>query len=208
MFESLISNRIAASGNSEIIDARQKDKVTSYWSCKDKNKPSVVTSSVQNTDNSTNKGMPVVTISNYTGIDLGKWPVPGVYRISSAHGWRNDPQTGERRMHDGIDIAPPSGTTPPVFSVSSGEAYRDSDISGKNIRGNYVVVTNGNKVYNYLHLSAIASGIGTKDAPSLIKEGDPIGNIGSTGRSTGNHLHFSLYVSGVNIDPMTILRKS
>jgi len=126
------------------------------------------------------------------------WPVPGYTEISSGYGIRVHPITGERKMHDGIDIVAPMGAT--VVSVSGGIAYSGYEAGGY---GNYVVVKDATYEYLYGHLSSVNVVSGQTVIP-----GTKLGEVGSTGASTGPHLHFGICPldSGQWIDPLLVLR--
>jgi murein DD-endopeptidase MepM/ murein hydrolase activator NlpD len=128
------------------------------------------------------------------------WPVPGYYEISSPFGWRIHPITGARTFHDGIDIPAPEGT--PVVSVSGGIAYATPE-SQSGGYGNLVVVKDALYEYYYAHLSSFSVVSG-----AMIKPGDPVGAVGSTGVSTGPHLHFGVKpLDGQQfIDPLSLLK--
>ncbi len=117
-------------------------------------------------------------------------PVNG--RISSEYGHRNDPFTGEARFHHGLDIAAPEGT--PVYPAAQGTVI----FSGK--RGGY-----GNLV-EVRHDDGSITRYG-HTAMNLVRQGDeveagvPIALVGSTGRSTGPHLHFEVVKDGASVDP-------
>lgn len=127
------------------------------------------------------------------------WPVPGYTEVSSYYGYRKHPKTGVWQMHNGIDIPAPEGAR--VVSVSGGIAYVDYDPGGY---GNYVVVKDAVHEYYYAHLSAA-----TVVSGQIVRPGDQIGLVGSTGNSTGPHLHFGVKIldSGQFIDPLSILRR-
>jgi murein DD-endopeptidase MepM/ murein hydrolase activator NlpD len=108
-------------------------------------------------------------------------PLPG-YRITSGYGWRTDPKTGKRKFHWGIDIGT-GGKTPPVKAAFAG--WNDQGY------GNLVIIEHGDGTRSYYaHLSSISVSSGTS-----VNGGTTIGNVGSTGYSTGNHLHFEVRVS-------------
>jgi len=119
------------------------------------------------------------------------WPVNG--RLSSRFGWRQHPVFGSRRFHNGIDIAAPHGTN--VVAADSGTVITSAYSGGY---GNYIVISHGNGVTTlYAHLSSRKVSSGT-----TVAKGQVIGLIGSTGVSTGPHLHFEVSVSGSRIDPL------
>ncbi|MER8904009.1 M23 family metallopeptidase [Mesorhizobium sp. M0772] len=120
-------------------------------------------------------------------------PVNGV--MTSTFGPRKHPILGVVRIHKGVDWAAPVGT--PIAAAFDGEIIFQGDGGGY---GNVVKIAHGGgRETRYAHMSkfAIASGVGTK-----VKAGDIIGYIGTTGLSTGPHLHFELYQSGQAIDPL------
>lgn len=120
-------------------------------------------------------------------------PVNGV--MTSTFGPRKHPILGVVRIHKGVDWAAPVGT--PIAAAFDGEIVFQGDGGGY---GNVVKIAHaGGRETRYAHMSkfAIASGVGTK-----VKAGDIIGYIGTTGLSTGPHLHFELYQSGQAIDPL------
>ncbi|RWG88427.1 MAG: M23 family metallopeptidase [Mesorhizobium sp.] len=120
-------------------------------------------------------------------------PVSGV--MTSTFGPRKHPILGTVRIHKGVDWAAPVGT--PIMAAFDGEITFQGDGGGY---GNLVKIAHANgRETRYAHMQkfAIASGVGTK-----VKAGDVIGYIGTTGLSTGPHLHFELYQSGEAIDPL------
>lgn len=123
-----------------------------------------------------------------------KLPVDG--RISSEYGSRNDPFTGETRFHHGLDIAAPAGT--PVYPAAQGTVIFSGKREGY---GNLVEIRHDDgTVTRYGHT-----------AMNLVRQGDkaeagvPIALVGSTGRSTGPHLHFEVVKDGASVDPGTML---
>jgi murein DD-endopeptidase MepM/ murein hydrolase activator NlpD len=115
------------------------------------------------------------------------WPVNGV--VTSGFGWRWG------RMHEGIDIAAPTGT--PIRAAAGGSIIYAGYMGGY---GNIVVIDHGNGLSTaYAHQSAIYIGGGS------VSQGTVIGAVGSTGHSTGPHLHFEVRVNGSAVDPMGYL---
>ncbi len=130
-----------------------------------------------------------VTISSETGY---LWPLPGWYRLSSLFGYRIHPITGAAHSHTGIDV-PASGGTP-ILAAKSGQvvtsAYHYS-------YGNYVVIDHGNGNSTlYAHMSSRAVSEG-----QMVSQGQTIGYVGTTGSSTGNHLHFEVRDNYTRVDP-------
>ena len=116
--------------------------------------------------------------------------------VSSSYGYRRDPFNGRSRMHRGIDFAAKTGT--PIYSVAVGVI---SFVGRKGGYGNAVEVDHGNGlVSRYGHLSKFKIEIG-----ALVKKGDLIALAGSTGRSTGPHLHLEILKNGTQIDPSKYL---
>lgn len=123
-------------------------------------------------------------------------PVNGA-RPSSAYGRRRDPFTGRIRTHSGEDFAGPRGT--PVHATSDGTVTFAGRQSGY---GNIVILQHDFGIETrYAHMSSIAVSVGQH-----VSRGDRVGNIGSTGRSTGPHLHYEIRIGGRPINPMTYIR--
>ena len=119
------------------------------------------------------------------------------YRITSPYGMRNDPFTGERTMHQGIDFAAPEGTS--VYAIADGTVTAAGFDS---VYGNYIIISHSNNWTSlYGHLQIIETAL-----RSEVKSGNLIGRVGSTGQSTGPHLHFELRQDGRAFDPMGNLR--
>lgn len=120
------------------------------------------------------------------------WPLPG-YSPGSAYGWRMHPIYHEMRFHAGEDIGAPSGT--PILAADSGMATVIPD--NGNGYGNYIMINHGGgRVTLYAHMSGFAISNG-----ETVSQGQVIGYVGSTGNSTGPHLHFEVRVNGATTDP-------
>ncbi len=123
------------------------------------------------------------------------WPVRGW--VTSEFGYRVSPFGGERELHQGIDLACRYGSKviSPADGIVTNTSYR-SDM------GNIVTINNSYGVStDFGHLSRIAVRVGAR-----VKRGDTIGYVGSTGRSTGSHLHYAVNLMGVPVNPRKYLR--
>ena len=119
--------------------------------------------------------------------------------ISSGFGYRHDPFTGAGAMHKGLDFRGPIGA--PIFAAAKG---RVSFVGQRSGYGNVVEIDHGNGLMTrYAHMSKFATKLG-----SAVEPGDTIGAIGSTGRSTGPHLHFEVRINGAAVNPRTFLEKA
>jgi len=118
------------------------------------------------------------------------WPVTGT--ITSPFGWRSNPFGGSPEFHQGLDIAAPTGTT--VTAAAGGTVIMAQWYGGY---GNYILIDHGGGYSTgYGHLSAIYVSNGQN-----VKRGQAIGAVGSTGASTGPHLHFEVRIDGKPVDP-------
>lgn len=118
------------------------------------------------------------------------WPVSGT--ITSPFGWRSNPFGGAPDFHPGLDIAAPSGTT--VTAAASGTVILAQWYGGY---GNFIMIDHGGSVSSgYGHLSAMYVSVGQQ-----VQRGQAIGAVGSTGHSTGPHLHFEVRINGKPVDP-------
>lgn len=129
------------------------------------------------------------------------WPLPVQYRtITSPFGPRVHPVTGAADFHEGIDIAAPLGT--PVYSVVDGEVTFAGYAGGA---GNMVTIRDSFNIYCYLHLSKIEVKKGDR-----VRAGQKIGEVGSTGLSSGPHLDFRVknIMTGQWVNPLTLLGRT
>jgi murein DD-endopeptidase MepM/ murein hydrolase activator NlpD len=127
--------------------------------------------------------------------DLFLWPVRGY--ITSPYGYRPSPFTLERQFHTGLDIGASMGT-----SIRAAMAGRVSSIGYDGISGNYVVITHHSGYRTlYAHMSLVRAKTG-----SYVRSGDIIGDVGSTGLSTGPHLHFTVYKDGHTVNPRALIK--
>jgi murein DD-endopeptidase MepM/ murein hydrolase activator NlpD len=120
-----------------------------------------------------------------------RMPLAGM-TLTSSYGMRTHPVLGGRRQHNGVDLAAPTGT--PVYATADGRIGRAELFSSY---GNYVQIEHGGQLQTrYAHLSSY-----TVQAGQMVRRGDLIGYVGSTGRSTGPHLHYEVRVAGEAVDP-------
>lgn len=125
------------------------------------------------------------------------WPCPGYKRISDNYGNRIHPILGVQQFHNGVDMAAPGGTA--ILAAYDGDvvgaAYNGS-------MGNYIMIDHGSGLYTiYMHCSALYVSKG-----QTVTKGQNIAAVGSTGRSTGNHLHFSVRLNGNYVSPWNYLK--
>lgn len=131
------------------------------------------------------------TASTYTGGPFAM-PLKSGYRVSSGFEWRTSPISGKKELHNGLDLAAPAGT--PIYAAASGTVI-DSRLS--NSWGNVIQIDHGGGVVTlYAHCSARLVSVG-----QTVSQGELIGKVGSTGWSTGNHLHFTVYKNGTAVNP-------
>jgi murein DD-endopeptidase MepM/ murein hydrolase activator NlpD len=132
---------------------------------------------------------------------LGKVSVPSGLPLARAtmtshYGMRTHPVLGGRRMHEGVDLAAPRGT--PVYAPADGYVQKASEFGSY---GNFIEMEHGGNIETrYGHLSGYAVAAGDQ-----VHKGQLIGYVGSTGRSTGPHLHYEVRVAGEAVDPTTYL---
>ena len=118
----------------------------------------------------------------------------GAY-ISSPYGMRTHPITGEYKMHTGIDIAGGGINNQPIYAAQGGEVIFAGTKSGY---GNFIIIDHGQGITTcYAHCNSIGVSVGQQ-----VKKGQVIGKVGSTGNSTGPHLHFEVRIDGSTTNPL------
>ncbi len=124
------------------------------------------------------------------------WPVSGYYNITDVFGYRTHPITGVYKMHTGVDIAGGGIRGKPIYAANSGTVLK----AGWNTAyGNYVVIDHGGNCSTlYGHASSLNVSVGQK-----VSRGDTIAYVGSTGYSTGPHLHFEVIENGEYKNPLS-----
>lgn len=128
------------------------------------------------------------------------WPCPGYYSITSPYGWRIHPISNTRRFHTGIDISGSGIKGKPIVAAADGTVSLAKYNSGG--YGYYVMINHGKKdgdYYStlYAHMTRYIVSEG-----QFVKKGQTIGYVGTTGASTGYHLHFEIRINGETTDPM------
>lgn len=121
------------------------------------------------------------------------WPVPCSTRVTSRFGNRSDPFTSETRYHSGIDIDGFGNDGNSIVAAAAGTVITASADGGY---GNYIIIDHGDSQTLYAHMSGFAVSNG-----SYVEQGQTIGYLGSSGRATGTHCHFEVFVGGQRVDP-------
>lgn len=116
-------------------------------------------------------------------------------KINSPYGYRKDPFSGKRKFHNGLDLYARNSK---VYAMMAGEVVK---VGQDKVSGKYVILKHGSFTVSYCHLSRSLAYQG-----QTVKAGDTIGITGSTGRSTGEHLHITCKFNGNSIDPMLIFK--
>ncbi len=129
--------------------------------------------------------------------ELFTWPITAKWRLSSAFGARKDPFTGASSYHTGIDMACPTGTA--ITAAMSGTVA----VAGwSSVFGNYVIlkhIDGYQTLYGHMSKTLVKKG-------QFVSQGARIGLVGSTGYSTGPHLHFTVYKNGKLVNPLSVLK--
>lgn len=138
-------------------------------------------------------------IPHIGSLKVWAWPTNSGWTISSGYAYRINPISGKRELHDGIDIAG-TGYGSPVYAANHGTVMV---ASYNDINGYYIMINHNNGYYTmYAHMSKLLAKEG-----QIVARGDEIGKVGSTGWSTGPHLHFGIYYqkpyTGYTINPFT-----
>lgn len=126
------------------------------------------------------------------------WPAPSYTRISDDYGYRNHPILNVQQFHTGVDMAAPGGT--PILAAYDGAVVQAAYNSSM---GNYVMIDHGSGLYTiYMHAQKLMVSAGDE-----VSRGEQIATVGTTGRSTGNHLHFSVRLNGSYVSPWGYISK-
>jgi len=143
------------------------------------------------------------SLARMSALERGLEGIPNVLpasieMISSGFGYRRDPFNGRAAMHSGLDFRGPVGT--PIYAAAKGKV---SFVGRKGGYGNVVEIRHGNGMLTrYAHMSKFVAKVGQP-----VEAGDVIGKIGSTGRSTGPHLHFEVRINNRAVNPRPLLEK-
>lgn len=125
------------------------------------------------------------------------WPAPSYTRISDDYGNRLHPILGVTQFHNGVDMAAPGGS--PILAAYNGTVVAAAYSSSM---GNYIMIDHGDNLFTiYMHASALYVSKGAE-----VVKGQKIAAVGTTGRSTGNHLHFSVRLNGNYVSPWGYLK--
>lgn len=130
---------------------------------------------------------------NHVKVDGFKWPCPSSTRITSTFGYRTQPTEGASTYHKGIDIGASTGSS--IVAAAGGSVVTAAySVSA----GNYIMIYHGDGIYTvYMHASKLLVSAGDE-----VSQGQTIGLVGSTGVSTGSHLHFGVSVNGTYVNPL------
>ncbi len=133
----------------------------------------------------------------YEGTTTGfVWPCPGYTRISSYFGPRPQPTPGASTNHKGVDLAAPYGSN--ILATAAGKVTTSTYSKSA---GNYIVIAHGNGMSSvYMHCSKLLVSVG-----DTVSQGQVIAKVGSTGYSTGNHLHFGIIKNGSYVNPLNYI---
>lgn len=179
-YESDISNQEQTIEEYEAMIASVDAEITALEAAVTEEKKALLASTVSSGD--------VVT---YDG-GVFKFPLATYTRISDEYGWRIHPTLGVEQFHNGVDFAAPKGTA--IYAAYDGKVVAASYSS---TMGNYVMIDHGDGLYTiYMHASALYVSKG-----DIVTRGETIAAVGSTGRTTGNHLHFSVRKNGEYVSP-------
>ncbi len=137
------------------------------------------------------------TQTKYTGTGRFLWPCPASSRITSQYGYRIHPVYKTKKFHAGIDIGAGYGSN--IIAAEAGTVSTATYGSGY---GKYVVINHGSGITTlYAHCSSLLVNVGDK-----VSRGQVIAKVGSTGVSTGNHLHFEVRINGSTTDPLSYVK--
>jgi len=189
IIETLIeAERIRVEKERKAEEKRKKEEEAERVRLAEAKAKAATTASNDTSDNTTHSN---TTHSNTATGDF-IWPVPSTGRITSNFGYRDQPTAGASTYHKGLDIGASSGSK--IVAAASGTVVTASySVS----TGNYVMISHGNDTYTiYMHCSKLLVSAGDQ-----VNQGETIALVGSTGFSTGPHLHFGVMVGGAYVNP-------
>ena len=126
------------------------------------------------------------------------FPLESYTRVSDDYGYRIHPILNVKQFHNGVDFAAPKGT--PIYAAYDGMVVAATYSA---TMGNYVMIDHGDNLYTiYMHASKLYV-----SEDDVVKKGQKIAGVGTTGRSTGNHLHFSIRKNGAYVSPWDYIVK-
>ncbi len=126
------------------------------------------------------------------------WPAPQYTRVSDEYGNRIHPITKQQQFHTGVDLAAPGGS--PILAAYDGDVIQAAYNA---TMGNYIMIDHGDGLYTiYMHAQKLQVQKG-----DVVARGQQIATVGTTGRSTGNHLHFSVRLNGMYVTPWNYITK-
>lgn len=135
--------------------------------------------------------------SEYLGTGQFCWPAPSYIKLTSPYGYRIHPVYKTKKFHSGVDLAAPGGSN--ILAADSGKVISAGWNGGY---GNCVVIDHGNGISTlYAHASVLCVSKGQS-----VTRGSVIAKVGTTGTSTGNHLHFEVLINGKTTDPMAYIK--
>lgn len=150
----------------------------------------------------TNGGKPIVPDTSWEETGIFQWPLPQDYTITSPFGYREDPITGQISFHSGTDIAAPEAT--PILAAADGIVVDANAIDPWGESYGYYVKIQHDETYETLYAHCLT--VFVVDGQE-VQQGEVIALVGSTGNSTGNHLHFEVREDGVAVDAMEFFEK-
>jgi len=179
--EANVENEIKAAAKKEAEEAAKKAKESAKASQTAKTATTGKTDTAEKTSGSSNSS-------------ALSWPLPGISKISCYYGYRTHPVTGKKNsFHTGIDIPASSGT-----AIKCSAAGTVTKVCYNSAYGNMIVVSHSNGLSTmYAHMKSKA----LYKVGDTVSRGTTLGYVGTTGLSTGNHLHFSVLVNGEYVDP-------
>lgn len=150
----------------------------------------------------TNGGKPIVPDTSWEGTGIFQWPLPRDYTITFPFGYREDPIIGQISFHSGTDIAAPKAT--PILAAADGIVVDANAIDSWGESYGYYVKIQHDETYETLYAHCLT--VFVMDGQE-VQQGEVIALVGSTGNSTGNHLHFEVREDGMEIDAMEFFEK-